>query len=183
MPSCRSRQPDPGPTSDGWARIVAAVVAAVQPEVGFEGTIDTTLPVGAGLSSSAALEVALALALGFDGTALALAELGRRAEQAATGVPCGIMDQLASAAGVAGHVLRIDCHAATVEPVRPPRRARVVVAHSRGRALARRPRPTPSAWPRCGPRRPVVGPLRLGRASTTSRRWPTRCCAGGPGTS
>ena len=53
-----------------------------------------------------------------------LARLCQRAEHRASGVPCGIMDQLASAAGVAGHALLIDCHALTVEPVPLPDGAR-----------------------------------------------------------
>jgi galactokinase len=100
-----------------WARLVAGVVAEVRPTSGFVGTISSTLPVGGGLSSSAALAVATALALGGAGPAPELAAAARRAEQAATGVPCGIMDQLASAAGVAGHALRIDCAEETWTPI------------------------------------------------------------------
>ena len=72
----------------------------------------------------------MALALGFDGTPLALAELCQRAEQRASGVPCGIMDQLASAAGVAGHALRIDCTSLEVRPVPMPDDIEVVVVDS-----------------------------------------------------
>lgn len=128
---------DPSSIRPGWARYVAAVVAAVDPTTGGTGTVATTLPVGAGLSSSAALEVAVALALGFDGTALELAQLGQRAEQTASGVPCGIMDQLASAAGVAGHALRIDCTTLEVRPVPMPPDVDVLVVHSgEARSLA-----------------------------------------------
>ena len=63
-----------------WARYVAGVVAEMQPRVGITGTVATDIPIGAGLSSSAALELAVALALGFDGDALSLAQLCRRAE-------------------------------------------------------------------------------------------------------
>ena len=121
---------DPAAVTPAWARYVAGVVAELRPAAGFTGTVTTTLPVGAGLSSSAALEVAVALALGFEGTPLELAELTRRAEHRASGVPCGIMDQLASAAGVAGHALLIDCHALTVEPVPLPEGLEVRVVHS-----------------------------------------------------
>lgn len=113
-----------------WSRLVAAVVAEVQPDRGFEGTVTSDLPIGAGLSSSAALANAVALALGFAGSPLELAQLSRRAEQAATGVPCGIMDQLASAAGSAGHALRIDCTSLAVEPVALPEGLDVLVVHS-----------------------------------------------------
>ncbi|CAN5891951.1 galactokinase [soil metagenome] len=128
---------DPASVAPGWARYVAGVVAELRPTNGFAGEVTTTLPVGAGLSSSAALEVAVALALGFDGPALDLARLAQRGEQRASGVPCGIMDQLASAAGRAGHALLIDCHALTVEPVPIPEGVEVRVVHSgQSRALA-----------------------------------------------
>ena len=121
---------DPAAVEPAWARYVAGVVAELRPQSGFVGTVTTTLPVGAGLSSSAALEVAVALALGFDGPPLALAQLCQRAEQAASGVPCGIMDQLASAAGVDGHALRIDCTTLEVTPVPIPDDVDVLVVHS-----------------------------------------------------
>jgi len=128
---------DPAAVSPGWARYVAGVVAELRPSVGLSGSVVTTLPVGAGLSSSAALEVAVALALGFEGSALELAQLGQRAERRASGVPCGIMDQLASAAGVAGHALRIDCTTLEVRPVPLPDDLEVVVVDSgQRRALA-----------------------------------------------
>jgi galactokinase len=100
-----------------WARYVAGVVAELQPLVGARGTVETTLPLGAGLSSSAALEVAVALALGFDGAPLDLALLCQRAEQRASGVPCGIMDQLASVTAAEGSLLLIDCRSLETRPV------------------------------------------------------------------
>ncbi len=128
---------DPASVEPGWARYVAAVVAELGPATGATGTVQTTLPVGAGLSSSAALEVAVALALGFEGSTLELALLAQRAEQAASGVPCGIMDQLASAAGLEGHALRIDCTSLEVRPVLMPEDIDVLVVHSgEARALA-----------------------------------------------
>lgn len=151
---------DPAAVEPGWARYVAGVVAELRPASGFRGHVTTTLPVGAGLSSSAALEVAVALALGFDGTTLELARLTQVAEQRASGVPCGIMDQLASAAGRAGHALLIDCHSLEVVPVPVPPGVEVRIVHSgQARELAG------SAY---GERRAtleaaeaVVGPLRL----------------------
>lgn len=121
---------DPATAAPGWARYVAGVVAELRPATGFTGEVTTTLPVGAGLSSSAALEVAVALAVGFDGTPLELARACRRAERRATGVPCGIMDQLASVAGVDGALLLIDCRAEQVRPVPWPDGARLVVVDS-----------------------------------------------------
>jgi galactokinase len=128
---------DPAAVEPAWGRYVAGVAAELGLGVGASGTVRTTLPIGGGLSSSAALEVATALALGFDGSPLDLARLCQRAEQRASGVPCGIMDMLASAAGVEGHLLLIDCTTESVTPVPLPEPAEVVVVHSgEPRALA-----------------------------------------------
>jgi galactokinase len=121
---------EPAVVEPSWARYVAGVVSVLRPPHGFRGRLATSLPIGAGLSSSAALEVAVALALGFTGTGLELAVVCQRAEHAASGVPCGIMDQLTSALGVAGHGLLMDCGALTVTPVPLPDDAEVVVVHS-----------------------------------------------------
>ena len=121
---------DPGAVDPHWARYVAGVIAVVRPEVGGRGFVRSTVPKGAGLSSSAALEVAVALALGFRGTALDLALACQQAEQVAAGVPCGVMDQLASAGGVAGHALLIDCRSLTVEPVAVPDGVEILVVDS-----------------------------------------------------
>jgi galactokinase len=140
-------------------RHVRAVADEMGTASGFVGEVATTLPIGGGLSSSAALEIALALAFGFDGTALELARLCQRAEQAATGVPCGIMDQLASAAGVAGHALLIDCASETVEPVLLPEGIEVVVVDSgQTRALAATAYAERRA--QCEAAAEVIGPLR-----------------------
>ena len=90
------------------ARYVAAVVAAVGPRTGGCGNVESTLPMDAGLSSSASLEVALALALGSEAEPLHLAETCQRAEQAATGVDCGLMDQLVVTAAVEDCALLVD---------------------------------------------------------------------------
>ena len=128
---------DPSSISPAWARYVAGVVAELRPAEGGRGVVRTTIPLGAGLSSSAALEVAVALALGFAGSPLELAQHCQRAEQRASGVPCGIMDQLASAAGVEGHALLIDCRSLEVTPVRLPDEVTVVAVHSgQARTLA-----------------------------------------------
>jgi galactokinase len=113
-----------------WARYVAGVVAEIRPRTGLRGRVSTTLPIGAGLSSSAALEVAVAVALGFAGSPLELARACRRAEQGASGVPCGIMDQLTSAAGRAGHALLIDCSSDSIRLVRRPEGIEIVAVHS-----------------------------------------------------
>jgi galactokinase len=73
--------------------------------------VDATVPTGSGLSSSAALEVASALALlgGREMPKLELARLCQRAERDFAGMPCGIMDQYASLFGEAGQAILIDC--------------------------------------------------------------------------
>ena len=122
---------------ESWARYIEAVAAVIRPEVGFTGRVTSDLPIGAGLSSSASLEVAVALALGHPGPPLAIARDCRQAELLASGVPCGIMDQLVSVAGVEGHALLLDCAALSWEPVPVPQNVEIVVIHSgEERALA-----------------------------------------------
>ncbi|MEP7201259.1 MAG: galactokinase family protein [Ilumatobacteraceae bacterium] len=149
---------DPASVEPPWARYVAGVVAEMQPPVGISGRVVTDIPIGAGLSSSAALELAVALALGFEGDPLSLAQLCRRAEIRASGVPCGIMDQLIIAAGQAGHALLIDCGNVTIETVRIPEDVDVVVQFVAQRALVG------SAYARrvaeCAAAEAAIGPLR-----------------------
>lgn len=128
---------DPATVEPAWARYVAGVVAELRPATGLVGRVHTTLPVGAGLSSSAALELSVALALGFTGEPLELARLCQRAEHLASGVPCGLMDQLTAACGVEGHALLVDFATTEVTPVPVPDDAEIVVVHSgEPRALA-----------------------------------------------
>ena len=123
---------DPSAVTPDWARYVAGVVAEVAPTTGFIGQVATTIPIGTGLSSSAALEVAVALALVGDDRVdrLALALACQRAEHRASGVPCGIMDQFASLLGVDGHAILIDCTTLEVTPVQVPDDVAIVVVDS-----------------------------------------------------
>ncbi|MFF4247621.1 galactokinase [Streptomyces sp. NPDC001822] len=100
----------------GWAAYPAGVVWALR-EAGHRITgadiqLTSTVPVGAGLSSSAALEVVTALALNdlfeLGLSAPEIAVLGQRAENDFVGVPCGVMDQMASACCTEGHALHLD---------------------------------------------------------------------------
>ncbi|HEY7431313.1 MAG TPA: galactokinase [Streptosporangiaceae bacterium] len=101
----------------GWAAYPAGVAWALRQaglEIGGANlAIDSDLPQGAGLSSSAALECAVALTLtGLYGVTVPrreLAALARRAENEMVGVPSGIMDQSASLLAEAGHALLLDC--------------------------------------------------------------------------
>jgi galactokinase len=101
----------------GWAAYAAGVAWALR-EAGYDIggarlAIDSDLPQGAGLSSSAALECAVAVALtelyGIDVPPQRLAQIARRAENAFVGVPSGIMDQSAAMLGRKGHALLLDC--------------------------------------------------------------------------
>ncbi len=129
---------EPGSVRPAWARYAAGVLRALaergRPPVGIDAVVSSTIPPGSGLSSSAAFEVAVALALseaaGFTLAPVELALACQEAEQIATGVPCGIMDQLSSIAGRRGHALLIDCRALSVEPVRLPEELAVIVIHS-----------------------------------------------------
>ncbi|NEA29039.1 galactokinase [Actinomadura bangladeshensis] len=103
------------PAEHAWAAYPVGV-ARVLREHGTGGAsllIDSDLPQGAGLSSSAALECATALALcdlyGVEIDRPALARLAQRAENEQAGMPCGLMDQSASLLCTAGHALMLDC--------------------------------------------------------------------------
>jgi galactokinase len=150
---------EPSRVVPAWARYVAGVVEQLDRPAGGSGQLTSTLPIGAGLASSASLEVAVALALGFGGSPLELALLCQRAEQRAVGVPCGAMDQLASAAGVRGHALLIDCTNTTIMPVPIPEDCEIVAVHS---GVARRLAASEYAARRAACERATVdvGPLR-----------------------
>jgi galactokinase len=105
----------------GWPAYVAGVWWSLRragyPVGGASVLIDSDLPKGAGLSSSAALECAIALALRdlyeLPIDRWELAGLARRAENDFVGVPCGILDQAAAVFCTAGHALLLDCHDGT----------------------------------------------------------------------
>ena len=107
----------PETRSKSWIDYVAATAWAMReaglPIQGFRGAMGSTVPIGSGLSSSAALEMASSWALAVPGAPrpdpAAMAAIAQRAENRYVGVNCGIMDQFASAAGQAGHALLIDC--------------------------------------------------------------------------
>jgi galactokinase len=149
---------DPAAVQPAWGRYVAGVAAELGATVGFTGSVTTTIPVGAGLSSSAALEVAAALALGGPDDPIALARLCQRAEHRASGVPSGIMDQLCIAAGVEGHALLIDCNELTVQPVPLPDEVEVVVRFVAHRTLVGSEYAERVA--ECAAAEAVIGPLR-----------------------
>jgi len=137
-PSARAALETADDVDAGWERYAHAVEAALGTRgaapVIVEGAVASSVPPGSGLSSSAALEVALALALadaaGFSLPPVELALACQEAEQRATGVPSGIMDQLASVCGRAGHALLIDCRSLEVTAAPIAHELGVLVIHS-----------------------------------------------------
>jgi galactokinase len=124
------------PASD-WGDYVAGVAVELE-RAGFAIPscriyIQSDVPGGAGLSSSASLEVATALSLLADREMdrLEIARLCRRAESSFVGMPCGIMDQYASLFGQADSAIQIDCRSLESETVHLPSNLRVVVVNSR----------------------------------------------------
>ncbi len=107
-----------------------AYVNALDTSRGFDATVTSTIPVGSGLSSSAAFGVALVLAADPTAHGRDLALAAQALEHRASGVPCGVMDQMASVFGVAGHALLLDCRDLTVAPIAIPAGVDIVVIHS-----------------------------------------------------
>jgi galactokinase len=157
---------DPATVTPRWGRYVAAVATELNATTGLRGTVSTTIPVGAGLSSSAALEVAAGLALGHRGTPLDLAQVGQRAEHRATGVPCGIMDQLCIAAAVEGHAALIDCTTFEVTPSPVPDDVEIVMRFVAHRTLEGSEYGERVA--QCAAAEATIGPLRLATLDDTA---------------
>ena len=112
----------------GWGEYPKGVAWALQEAghdlTGFEGVLGSDVPRGAGLSSSAALELAVARAFasvsGIDWDARQMALAGQRAENGWVGVNCGVMDQMASALGEPDHAILLDCRSLATTPVPLP---------------------------------------------------------------
>ena len=120
---------------EGWLEYLKGVAHELQIANyklgGWEGVMTGDVPRGAGLSSSAAVEMATARAFasvsGFEWDAMAMARIGQRAENDWVGVNCGIMDQAVSAAAKAGHALFLDCRTLEYKHVPLPKDVAVVV--------------------------------------------------------
>jgi galactokinase len=122
-----------------WADYVRGVISEMRREgfsfAGGDFSIAGDVPQGAGLSSSASLEVATALAIATsigrpDVDRTLLAKISQRAENDFVGCKCGIMDQLVSAQGVEGAALLIDCRTLDFRPVRAPEHLAILIVHS-----------------------------------------------------
>jgi galactokinase len=130
------------PPADGsWADYPRAVAWALQERglelQGMEAVLSSTVPVGSGLSSSAAIEVAFGytwqVLAGFELDRRDLALICQRAENGYVGVNCGILDQMASALGAAGHARLLDCRTLESELVPMPDGIAVIVADTKVR--------------------------------------------------
>ncbi|HEX4847195.1 MAG TPA: galactokinase [Novosphingobium sp.] len=128
----------PAPHGD-WSNYLRGVAQALREQglelAGAELAIAGNVPQGAGLSSSAALEVAAGLALAAlagapDHDRTLLAQAGQQAEHRYAGCQCGIMDQLVSARGEASAALLIDCRSLATHAVPIPADAAVLIVHS-----------------------------------------------------
>ena len=136
MGSSRGFRPDRvPPAGGGWADypcgVAWALAEANLPLGGMNAVLASDVPIGAGLSSSAAVEVAFARAWqaidGFELGCTQMALLCQRAESEYVGVHCGVMDQMASVWGQREHALLLDCRSLEVEPVPIPAEAAIVV--------------------------------------------------------
>ena len=121
--SARFDLDEPMEASEDWARYVAAMAHLLIEEgvevPGFDAHITTDIPVGASLSSSAALEVAAGFAMvalaGGEPDPVQIARLGQRVENEVMGLQSGIMDQLISAVATEGRATLIDCRSLDTE--------------------------------------------------------------------
>jgi galactokinase len=118
------------PPAHDWTDYVIGVARQIPHLAALDVLIYSTVPVGAGLSSSAALEVSVALALGSDARGIELAKLARRSENDFVGNPCGIMDQYVSVCGRAGSAIKIDCRSLEHEAVTLPTGVSIVVVNT-----------------------------------------------------
>jgi galactokinase len=113
------------PSEQQWENYILGVIHEIQilsnKLSGFDCVLDSNIPIGSGISSSAALECGLAFGLNelfnLGLSKLALVEIGQRAEHNYVGTKCGIMDQFASVMSKEGHVILLDCQSLEFEYV------------------------------------------------------------------
>jgi galactokinase len=121
--------------SGGWGEYVKGMAKMLLDAgydlSGWEGVLTSDVPVGSGLSSSAALEMAVGCAFaavsGFPFDGVAMARLGQKTENEWVGANTGIMDQMISANGQAGYALLIDCRSLDTQPIPLPTGTAVLI--------------------------------------------------------
>lgn len=121
-----------------WALYPAGVIWNLQrhglPVSGFTAHFSSDIPIGAGLSSSAAVEVGFGVVCealgGWNLERLQLAQICQQAESAYVGVNCGLMDQFACACGVEDHAMMLDTRSLTYKPLPLPPETSLVIADS-----------------------------------------------------
>ena len=131
-------QEGPMQAEDGWVNYLKGFTAAMAlsglPAKGLDLAIVGNVPLGAGLSSSAALEIAFGTAINDTSqlhlSPLAIAQLAQRGENHYVGCACGIMDQMISALGEQDHALLIDCLDLDSESVPIPENLSLIIVHS-----------------------------------------------------
>jgi len=134
--SVLDRQDSNGAALSVWARYPAGVMWSLNAEgldtPGMEAVFASEVPRGAGLSSSASVEMAFGVAWeklgGWTVAPIQLAKIGLKAEIQYVGLNCGIMDQFASACGVKDRLLYLDCRSLEWRTVRLPEKAVIVIA-------------------------------------------------------
>ena len=125
----------------GWREYLSGIVWVLQEAnwhlSGWEGVMSGNIPRGAGLSSSAALEIALIRTFSeiseISWEPKFSAKLAQRAESEWVGVKCGIMDQLVSACGVSGHAIFIDCRNLEIQQIPFPKGIRLIILDTKTR--------------------------------------------------
>lgn len=117
-----------------WLQYIWGMTKVLDLQTGFDGVLHSTVPIAAGLSSSAALEMAVGRAIcalqNREWDAVLMAKLGQKAENQFVGVNCGIMDQYASACCTKDHALLLDCRSLKTLHVPIPTDAVVVIMDS-----------------------------------------------------
>ncbi len=134
--SILKKQDSNGVPLSAWARYPAGMLWSLNAEgletPGMQAVFASDVPRGAGLSSSASVEMAFGAAWeklgGWSIPPIRLAKLGQKAEIQYVGVNCGIMDQFASACGVKDRLLYLDCRSLDWQPVRLPEKTVIVIA-------------------------------------------------------
>jgi galactokinase len=125
----------------GWALYPAGIAWVLQKYdfrvTGIDAAFTSNVPIGSGLSSSAAVEVSFACLWrelgGWQSDQMAIAKMSQEAENKYVGVNCGLMDQFASAHGVEGHALYFDTRSLDWRPVPMPAGAVIIIADSKVR--------------------------------------------------